>query len=86
MSDLSGVLPGGDAPGKGAVAVVPHNTNKLTSASRALWVGSAGNLTVLMEGGQTVTFSGVPGGSWMPIRVQRVNSTGTTASNIVAVF
>jgi hypothetical protein len=41
---------------------------------------------VLMASGQTVTFVGVAAGSVLPIRVARVNSTNTTATNIVALY
>ncbi len=90
MAMKSGVMPGGDAPAFNAVAVVPHNTNNiLPCAARALWVGGTGTLTVIMAGDDSntpVLFSAVPAGVWMPIQVKRVNSTGTTATLIVAVF
>lgn len=53
---------------------------------RALYVGVSGNITALMaNGGTPVLFSNVPVGIF-PIQVQRVNATGTTATNIVALF
>lgn len=67
-----------------AVAVTPHNATMLDRCSKELWVGGAGNVTVLMVSGETVTFTSVPAGTRLPIRVQRVNATGTTATNIVA--
>jgi hypothetical protein len=50
---------------------------------RALWVGGAGNLSVVMAGGQTVTFNSVPAGTLMYLSVTRVRATSTTATNIV---
>jgi hypothetical protein len=36
-----------------------------------------------MIGGDTVTLAGVPAGTFLPVRVIKVLSTGTTASSIV---
>jgi hypothetical protein len=51
-----------------------------------LYIGSGGNLTVLTAGGQTVLFSNVLGGTFLPVQVIKVFSTGTTASNFVALW
>lgn len=72
------------SPAQHAAAVTPNDSTDLTSASRALFVGSAGDISVIMAGGETVTFANASG--WMPIRVSRVRATDTTASNIVAVW
>jgi hypothetical protein len=69
-----------------AVAVTPSDSTMLPGDPRALYVGSTGNITALMAGGgAAVLFSNVPVGIF-PIQVQRVNSTGTTAANIVALY
>lgn len=84
----SGVMPGGDAPAMTAVVVTPSDTTQLQPYSRALWVGSEGDLAVVMEGDNsdtTVVFTGVAAGTWMPLRCKKVMA-GTTASDIVAVF
>jgi hypothetical protein len=39
-----------------------------------------------MESGSEVTFKGVTAGSFLPILVTRVWSTGTTASEILALY
>ncbi len=84
----SGVLPGGDTPGLNAIAVEPDDDADLQPSARALWIGSAGDLEVVMAGEAdpevTVVFSNVPVG-WMPIQVRRVMET-TSAQDIVAVF
>lgn len=71
------------APLETGEAVTPHDTNELTYASRALYVGTTGNLAVVMVDGTALTLSSVPVGLH-PLRVKQVKSTGTTASNIVA--
>jgi hypothetical protein len=74
------------SPCMNAAAVTPHNSTDLAQTSRALFVGGAGNLVAVMAGGTTVTFTGVVAGSILPIRVTRVNSTNTTATNIVSIY
>jgi hypothetical protein len=72
---------------RSAEAVTPHDTNDTVSGTTdALWVGGAGNLSVVMQGGQTVTFTGVPAGTQLDIHVSRVRGTGTTATSIVALY
>ena len=51
--------------------------------TKAVYVGTAGDLNVVMEGNQTVLHSNVPSGAILPIRVKQVLSTNTSASNIV---
>lgn len=76
-----------------AAAVTPSNTVDIPSVSGGtsnngcvLYVGGAGNLTVDTVGGDTITFTGVLGGSFIPVQVKRVYSTGTTATSIVALW
>lgn len=77
----------GDNPSGSAVAVTPHDTNVLAGGvTRALYVGVAGDLTVVMaDGGTAVLFKAAPVGI-LRIRVQIVKSTGTAATNIVALY
>lgn len=67
-----------------AVAVTAHDTN-LIPTTRGLYVGTAGNIVVTMASGSDATFNSVPVGV-LPVQVQRVKSTNTTASNIVALY
>ncbi|MGA0398230.1 MAG: spike base protein, RCAP_Rcc01079 family [Ilumatobacteraceae bacterium] len=73
-------------PAHHAVAVTPNDSTDLTDTSRALYVGAAGDVKVDMYGSGTVTFVGVTAGSVLPVRVDRVYSTGTTATSIVALW
>jgi hypothetical protein len=71
-------------PGKFAAAVVPSDATVL-APTRALWIGSIGNLTVTMAGdGATVTFLNLPVGIF-PIQVTKVLAA-TTAGAIVAMW
>ena len=51
-----------------------------------LYVGTAGDLRVLTAGGDDVTFVGVSGGSFIPVNCIQVFNTGTTASDIIALW
>lgn len=71
---------------KRAAPVTPSDSAKLQRTTKYVWVGGAGALSVITEGGNTVTLAGVPAGTLLPIEVQLVRSTGTTATNIVALW
>ena len=73
------------APFTGAVAVTKSDTTVLT-ATRGIYVGGAGNLAVTMMDDTVVTFTGVPAGTFLPIRATKVMSTNTTATAIVALY
>lgn len=75
-----------DSPALNAEAVTPSDSVSLTNDSRGLYVGGAGNISVLMSGGTSVTFTGVVAGSILPIRVNRINATSTTATNMVSLY
>ena len=76
----------GSIPAEDAGAVTPSDSTNLTSIARSLYVGTAGNVTLLTVGQNVVTFSNVQAGSILPVRVIRVNATSTTATNIVALY
>jgi hypothetical protein len=71
------------APARDASPITPDDANDLTAATRAVYVGVAGNLRVRMVSGQTVSFDAVQAGVVYPFRVARVLATGTTAAGIV---
>lgn len=73
-------------PAVSAVAVTPSDSADLAATpTRALYIGTTGNLVVNMADDTSVTFTAVPVGIlW--ISVDRVKATGTTASNIIALY
>lgn len=76
-----------EKPAGNAVVVTPSDSVDLAIPTRALWVGVSGNISVEMEGiGSAIVFSGIATGTLIPIAVSRVNSTLTTATNIVALY
>lgn len=72
-------------PARDASTVTPSDTTVLGGV-RGLFVGGAGNINVTTEGGTTLVFTGVAAGSIIPLRVVKVLSTSTTATNIVALY
>lgn len=75
-----------DAPARYYAAITPHDSTDMTNYCRAIYVGGAGNLVAVSIEGDVVTFTGVVAGSILPIRAKRVNSTNTTATNLVALW
>lgn len=71
--------------GEKAVAVTPSDATVL-EASKGLYIGGSGNVAVTMKDGTSVTFTGISAGMIHPISVTKVKATGTTATNIVAVY
>lgn len=86
MTQITGTIgdPRASDPAHHPVAVVPSDTADLPAASTSIYVGGSGSLKVTMLGREILTFANVSVG-WHPIRVTRV-WTGTTATNIVAVW
>ena len=67
-----------------AVAVTPSDAT-IIPTTRALWVGVAGNVAVRMANGTTATFTGAPVGV-LPVQVDKVLSTATTATTMLALY
>lgn len=67
-----------------AVAVTASDAT-IIPVTRALYVGTGGNIKVRMASGNAVTFTNVSAGIF-PIQVDMVYSTSTTASGIFALY
>ena len=69
---------------RNAEVIVKSDTVNLAEPSRALYIGTSGDVSVEMAGvGSAIIFVTVPVGI-LQIEVTRVNSTNTSASNMVA--
>jgi len=75
--------PSTDGPAFHGFAITTSDGTDLTEVTRALYVGGAGAVHVLMASGGDVTFANVAAGTVLPIRVQRVLATGTTATLVL---
>lgn len=67
-------------------AITPHNSTNFTYAVRGIYVGVTGDVVAVTEGGAAITFKAVPAGMILPVRAIRVNSTGTTATDLVGLY
>ncbi len=82
-------------PSEFAIAVTVSDSTNINfggkgGPTRGLYVGSGGDISVEMAGAglndATVIFVAVPTGTLLPIQITRVNSTGTTASSLTAIW
>ena len=74
------------APPEHGAAVVPDDARDLAAVTRALYVGGAGDLAVVMADGTRLVFGAVPAGTLLPVRVARVLATGTSATRVVGLW
>jgi hypothetical protein len=82
-SNLNGILD----PGREAIAVTPSDSTNLTDIPKALFIGTAGDISVdPVDGPGTAVIFKVPQGVFDAVRVKRVRATGTTADDIVAIY
>jgi len=70
------------SPPSNAAPVTPSDTADLPFVSRALYIGTPGDVHVLTNEGQDVLYKGLTGTK--VLRVARVFASGTTASDIIA--
>ena len=69
-----------------AAAVTPSDGTTITQ-TLGLYVANGGNVTVdMVNVGTNIEFVGVPNGAILPIQVNKVYATGTTATGIVALW
>lgn len=68
-------------------AITPSDSVNLPFITRGIYVGVAGNVSVVLPNTTTVvTFVGVLAGSILPIQTSRVNAASTTAGSLVALY
>jgi len=58
----------------------------LAISTRALYIGAGGNVKVTTTRGSELTFVGLVAGTVLPVRVARLWSTGTTATNVLGLY
>lgn len=75
-----------ESPARCATNVTPNDVVSLGHVTRALYVGTGGDLAVVMADGANVTFRGVPAGMILPIRVSKVLANGTTADALIGLW
>lgn len=77
---------GANSPAReGIVVDISSTDHTLTTPSRALWVGGAGNVKVDLVGSTGITFYNVPAGSLLPFGVKKVYGS-SSATLITAIW
>lgn len=72
------------APAREAFALTPDDSNELTRATKAVYVGTGGDIVLRAVGSESdVALRNVVAGSVLAIRLRAVRATGTTAANLV---
>jgi hypothetical protein len=85
VDNHAGFSDAANLPAMNAAAVTTSDTVDLANVTKAIYVGVSGDVAVIMANGQTVTLKAAPVG-YLAIRIRRVKATGTTATNIVALW
>lgn len=76
-----------ESPYDAAASITPDDNNDLGRHTRAIYVGSAGNVEVnMVTSGSGIVFVGMLAGTSYPIRVKRVLAGSTTASSLVGTW
>lgn len=64
--------------------ITPSDTTNFSkNTSGGIYVGGAGDVVVILADGSTRTFSSAPAGAILPVVAVRVNSTNTTATDLI---
>lgn len=76
-----------DSPAANAAAVTPSDVTVFAPATRGLYIGATGDVAVnMLTTVAAILFKAVPAGTILPIAVTAVKATGTTATQIIALW
>lgn len=78
-------MDGSSGVANSAFAIDYSSGDVILSRPMVIYVGGKGDLTVDTVGGQTVTFTNVPAGSYLRVLVTKIHDT-STASGLVGVY
>lgn len=78
------------ATGEGVVSITPSDSTNIAVKDqrfpRSLYVGGAGNVSIVCPDDSTAVFSNVAAGTFIPVDVKRVNNTNTTATLLIGIY
>lgn len=87
MADAYSNVNGLTDQGRKAIAVAPNDSTDLTDIPKALYIGTAGDISVdPVDGPGTAVIFKVGQGVFDAVRVKRVRTTGTTAAAIIGIY
>jgi hypothetical protein len=68
-------------------SITPSDRSFLPESDAELFIGTKGHVKVTLTGGTTIVLKNIASGTFLKgIFVNKVHSTGTTASDIVAIY
>lgn len=70
----------------GFFAINKSDTENFANTVVGIYVGGDGDVVAVNQFGTAVTFVAVPAGTILPIRAIRVNSTNTSATDMVGLY
>lgn len=68
------------------VATVGQNFTTSVKVARALYIGAAGDVTLILPNDDPVQFKNVIAGTILPVRCKQVSVASASPANIVALF
>lgn len=69
----------------GVEPIIPSDTVALPAVTKGIYVGVAGDIKLTLSDGSVAVFKAMPVGDY-PYAVEQVWATGTTATNILALY
>ncbi len=75
------------SPATDCFAIEPSDDTDIREATKALYIGEGGDLTLRPVGGaEDVTFFNLASGSILDVRTRAVRATGTTAAKLIGLI
>jgi hypothetical protein len=75
-----------ESPAARGFAITPSDGASLPETTRAIYVGTAGDLTVVLASGDQLSFLNLPSATVLPIRAIAVKASGTTATALLGLL
>jgi len=69
-----------------AFAITPSDTVNFANVVRGIYIGVSGDVVAVTPAGNVLTFKNAQSGSVLPVRASRINSTLTTATNLIGLL
>lgn len=70
-------------PAPDGFAITPDDATELSEITRAIYIGTAGDITLTLVSNTELLFKNIPSGTILPVRARRIKATGTTATDLL---